>query len=79
VTLKQILSENQDVILKNKILYCHSCEITIDCKTKHQTTRLSNHLKPKAQAIIKSLRKIRMRSSTRHWKIIKQKIYSISN
>jgi hypothetical protein len=48
VTLKQILSENQDVILKNKKHYCHSCEITIDCKTKHQTTRLSNHLKSKA-------------------------------
>jgi hypothetical protein len=57
VTLKQILSENQDVILKNKNLYCHSCEITIDCKTKHQTTRLSKHLKSKAHCDNKKLKK----------------------
>jgi hypothetical protein len=57
VTLKQILSENKDVILKNKKLYCHSCEITINCKTKHQTTRLSNHLKSKTHGDNKKFKK----------------------
>ena len=39
LTIKQLLSENNDVIFKYKKLYCHSCKISIDCQTKLATPK----------------------------------------
>jgi hypothetical protein len=58
-SVNEILSKNNDLTFKNQKFYCQSCEIIIVCKTKHQTTRLSNHLKSKLHVDNKKLKKKR--------------------